>query len=384
MRTQSDKIQTLTIYLGLSVLVHLLVLMSQGRFGNYNFAAPVNPLQAVMVDVVQLRDDPAPVAGKGEQKTSHTDHGGEDVPDAGNHPQAPGEESATPLAAMEIGPVEPQSVEPLVIDKEEADGATHAGEPAPAPQPAASLHNAPAVAIPPPLRTAGEFLSSKNEKLSYLISLLGVPVGSVELEAKNENNEFRITLRTRTNTVLSSIYPVDDFMETRHTIGGNFIITKIRQQEGSFRSDIGFTLFLRDKRVFWIDRIRNRYSNETVPTSDVLDTLSSFYYLRNRPLQIGTTEILHIYDGDTYAPVPVEIVRQEEVRLRNLKKVDSLLLRHVKQKGIFRRTGDMMIWLTNDEKKVPVRVETTSPFGTVTVELVSAEATPQVEGAKKK
>jgi hypothetical protein len=209
-------------------------------------------------------------------------------------------------------------------------------------------------------------------------------VGNVELEAKNENNEVRITLRTKTNGVLSSIYPVDDLMENRHIIGGNFIITKIRQQEGSFKSDIGFTIFLRDKRVFWIDRIRNRYSNETIPTSDVLDTLSAFYYLRNRPLQIGTTEMLHIYDGDTYAPVPVEIVRQEEVRLRNFKKVDSLLLRHVKQKGIFRRTGDMLIWLTNDENKVPVRVETTTPFGTVAVELVSAETTPREEGAKEK
>jgi hypothetical protein len=210
------------------------------------------------------------------------------------------------------------------------------------------------------------------EKLSYLISLLGVPVGSMELEASNANGEVRISLRTRTNTALSSIYPVDDLIETRH-LGGNFIITKIRQREGAFSSDIGFTIFLRDKRVFWIDRIRNRHSNETIPNSEVLDTLSSFYYLRNRPLQTGKTEILHIYDGDVYAPVPVEILRQEEVRLRNLKKVDSLVLRHVRQKEIFRRTGDMMIWLTNDENRVPVKMETTTPLGKVTVELVSSE-----------
>ncbi len=44
----------------------------------------------------------------------------------------------------------------------------------------------------------------------------------------------------------------------------------------------------------------------------------------------------------------------------------------------------MLIWLTNDENKVPVRVETTTPFGTVAVELVSAETTPREEGAKEK
>jgi hypothetical protein len=384
MRTQSDKIRTIAVYVGLSLLAHLLVLMSQGRFGNYNFAAPVNPLQAIMVDVVQPRNDAAPPEDSDDRKNSNADNVGEDVPDAGNQARAPGEEAGTPPEAEKKEPVEPKSVESLVIEKEKADNSARTGEPLPTPQSAVLRHKVSTPAIPPPLRTAGEFLSSKSEKLSYLITLLGVPVGSVELLAKNENNEVTITLRTRTNTVLSSIYPVDDFMETRHTVGGNFIITKIKQQEGSFRSDIGFTLFLRDKRVFWIDRIRNRYSNETVPTSDVLDTLSSFYYLRNRPLQTGTTVMLHVYDGDTYALVPVEVVRQEEIRLRNFKKVDSLLLRHVKQEGIFRRTGDMMIWITNDEKKVPVRLETTSPFGTVAVELVSAETAPLEEGTKEK
>lgn len=368
MSTRANKIRTVTVYIGLSVLVHLLVLVSLGRFGNYDFVAPVNPLQAVMVDLTKPGDDAAPVADPNNQKTGLTDSVAEDVTD-----DAQGEEVSAPPAVPEKNQVESKSVEPAVIGKEKTDTVARPSEPAKPSQPAASRHIALAVAIPPPLRTTGEFMSSKSEKLSYLISLLGVPVGSVELEAKNENGEVRLTLRTKTNTALSSIYPVDDLIETRH-IGGNFITTRIRQQEGTFSSDIGFTIFLRDKRVFWIDRVRNRYSNETIPNSEVLDTLSSFYYLRNRPLQVGKTEILHIYDGDTYAPVPVEILRQEEIRLRNFKKVDSLLLRHVKQDGgIFRKTGDMSIWLTNDEFKVPVKVETTSPLGQVTVELVSAE-----------
>jgi hypothetical protein len=373
MNTQLDKIRTLSISIGLSVLVHLLVLISLGRFGNYNFAAPVNLLHTVIVDLTKPGDDTAPVVDSNHQEINRADNNAEDVSDDENPAQVPNDEVSSSSAEREKVPIEPKTATPAVISKDQTDGITRTSEPAIAPQPAASRHIALATEIPPPLRTAGEFMSSKSEKLSYLISLLGVPVGSVELEAKNKNGEVWITLRTRSNSALSSIYPVDDIMETRH-IGGNFIITKIRQHEGTFSSNIGFTIFLRDKRVFWVDLIRNRYSNETIPNSEVLDTLSSFYYLRNRPLKVGKTELLHIYDGDTYAPVPVEILRQEDVRLRNLKAVDCLLLRHVKQKGgIFRRTGDMMIWLTNDEDKVPVKVETATPLGNVTVELVSAE-----------
>ena len=336
-----------------------------------------------MVDVAQPGGGAAPAAGSSDRKAGPAGGVAEDAPDDGSHAQAPGEGAGTPPAAPERRLVEPKSVEPAAQDQERADSGRRSAAPAPAPQTSAFQRNASATAIPPPLRTAGEFLASKSEKLTYLITLLGVPVGSVELEARNEKGEVRITLRTRTNGVLSSIYPVDDVMEARH-IAGNFIIANIRQNEGSFTSDVGFTIFLRDKRVFWVDRIRQRSSDETIPNSEVLDTLSACYYLRNRPLQAGTTEMLHIYDGDTYAPVPVEIVRQEEVRLRNLKKVDSLLVRHVKQKEIFRRTGDMLIWLSNDTNKVPVRMEATTPFGKAVVELVSAETTPAEEKNQEK
>ncbi len=372
MNIHPNKIRTFSTFIGLSILVHLLVLFSLGRFGNYHFSPPVNPLQAVMVDLIKHRNCVAPVTNPVGQKSNLADKDVEDATNAGSHAPVQGEEVSAPPAVLEKSLVEQKPVKPAVVGTEENDTIARSIEPTKKPQPATPRHAL--FAITPPLRNAGEFLVSENEKLSYLVSLQGLPVGSMDLEAKNKNGEVWITLRTKSNTALSSIYPVDDIIETRH-IGGNFIITNVKQQEGSFSSDIGFTISLREKRVFWIDRTRKRYSNETVPTSDVLDTLSSFYYLRNRTLQIGKTEILHIYDGDTFAPVPIEIVRQEQIRLRNFKKVDTLLLRHVQQKGvIFKRTGDMLIWVTNDENRVPVKLKTSTQLGNVTMELVSAES----------
>ena len=49
---------------------------------------------------------------------------------------------------------------------------------------------------------------------------------------------------------------------------------------------------------------------------------------------------------------------------------------NLKTDGIFKRTGELTIWLTDDDKKVPVRLETTIPLGKITAELVSAEAEP--------
>ena len=239
--------------------------------------------------------------------------------------------------------------------------------------PSVSQQITPAVEILPPLRTSGEFLASTSENLSYVISLMGVPVGNAELVAKNEQGEVRITLRVNSNTAMSNVYPVHNVIETRH-IAGNFVITKIKQHEGDFKSDIGFTISLRDKSVFWIDRIRNRHSRETVPTSEVLDTLSAFYFLRNKELRVGKTETLHIYDSEKYVSVPIEVLRREKILLPNLKTIDTLVTHPVRKESgaAFSRTRDMQIWLTDDNKKVPVKAEISTSLGRVTAELVSA------------
>jgi hypothetical protein len=239
---------------------------------------------------------------------------------------------------------------------------------------AAQRPSAMAEALLPPLRKARDFLATDRERLTYRISMMGIPVGSAELEAGQENGEVRITLRIQSNAAISELYPVDDRVETRH-IGGNFILCRIRQREGSFRGDRGFTLFLRDKSVFWIDRLKNLSITEPLPNSAVVDVLSGLYYLRNQTLEVRKPVILQLFDSNHYAATPVEVVRRERLKLPGLREVDTLLIQpHLRTDGIFRRTGNILVWLTDDRNKVPVKVETLIPLGKVTAELVSAES----------
>lgn len=384
MNIPHKKINILVSCLALSLVSHILFLYVLRMFGTYNFVAPVNSIQAVMVDLAKPRENSAPVDPPKAREASYEAKSHQEVPGAKSR-VAREEKTASPVpttAQAEHAKLKPADSAPP--KKQKDDTPAESPKPANAPSPVASPKAAPAPVIAPPLRTAGEFMASKNEKLTYAISLLGLPVGNAELEAKNENGEIRITLRIKSNTAISSVYPVDDVVETRH-IAGNFLITKIKQQEGSFKSDIGFTLFLRDKSVFWIDLLKRRSIKEPLPTSDVLDTLSGFYYLRNRALKAGTTEMLHIYDSETYADVPVEVLRREKIRLPNLKEVNTVVVRPLQQTaGIFRRTGEILIWMTDDANKVPVRIVTSIALGRVTADLVSAETTPVEEKAKEK
>jgi len=352
----------------LSILAHLLFAHALRLFGTYEFRAAVNQPRGIVVDLA------SPGATDSVAPTSELSADGDTERAA---EKAPAVETALPAEGAAARSV-PASPEPLQSEEEADELPVAAKSVAPAnaagvaPQPASGDQSS------LPLRTGGAFLAAKHEKLTFQIMMFEIPVGTAELESKYENGETSITLRVRSNAAISGIYPVDDFVEARHV--GSFIMAKIRQQEGSFRSDELFTINPGKKRVTWFDNLSGRSLQTTVPTADVLDSLSAIYYLRNRQLEVGRTETLHIYDSETYAEVPVEIMAREEMRLPNLTKVDTLVVRPLrKTAGIFRRTGDVLIWLTDDSNKVPVRIVTSIPFGRVTVELISAESTPHDE-----
>jgi hypothetical protein len=225
-----------------------------------------------------------------------------------------------------------------------------------------------------PLHNSGEFLSSKREKLTYRISLLKIPVGTAIIEAINNGGELRITTRILSNSVLSTIYPVDDLVETR-MIKGNYLLTRVRQKEGNYRGDFGFTLMLREHKAFWVDRIRNRYDYQPLPDENAMDVVSGLYYLRNLRMEVGTDISLPIFDSEEYALTQVEVERGERISLPGGNEVDTLVIHPLfKTAGFFRRTGDIRIWLTDDRFRVPVRLETFITLGKVTAELISAES----------
>lgn len=373
MNIHIDKIRVLLTCLALSLLAHLLFLFTLRMCGTYIFARPVNQLQTVMVDLAKPAVAATSATAPMDNKHANSVKMVKEPKKAVTTPRA-NEDGSPPPADPKQLQAESAQVQDVPITEDKPDSSNRDSGQTEDQLPSATRKLASTPEILPPLRATSEFLTAKTENLSYLISILGMPVGSAELGARNIKGEVHITLEVKSNAALASIYPVNDLMETRH-IAGNFVITNIRQQEGDFRSDVGFTIFLRDKSVFWFDRLRKRYSRETVPNSEVLDVLSGFYLLRNRALRIGKTETLDIYDGDTYAPVLVQVLRQETIRLPNLRKIDSLVIHPIRKNGgTFRKAGDMLIWLTNDENKVPVKVETSLPLGKVTAELISAEA----------
>jgi hypothetical protein len=66
----------------------------------------------------------------------------------------------------------------------------------------------------------------------------------------------------------------------------------------------------------------------------------------------------------------VSILRKEKVKVSGIGEVATVVVKpDLKSEGLFHRKGDIFIWLTDDEKRVPVKVETKVPIGKVVAEL---------------
>lgn len=207
-----------------------------------------------------------------------------------------------------------------------------------------------------------------NEKLSYDIYWLGIYVGNAVLEASNDKNTLQITSRINSASFISAFYKVEDYAESLIR-DGRAIHFRIKQQEGRYRSDKETLFDISNKKVTYFDYLKSR-KKEHSTDSVVWDVISGFYYLRTLPLVIGKVIYIDVFDSNKFLKAEVSVLRKEKVKVSGIGEVATVVVKpDLKSEGLFHRKGDIFIWLTDDEKRIPVKVETKVPIGKIVAEL---------------
>ena len=133
-------------------------------------------------------------------------------------------------------------------------------------------------------------------------------------------------------------------------------------REGKFRRD-RVTLFDPYQDLAFIKK-------DTVETPPyVQDILSSFYFVRTLPLEVGKYyDIDNISDKKIY-PLRVLVHKKEQIRVP-AGRFDCIVVEPVlRGEGLFNQKGRLTIWLTDDVLKIPVMMKSEVFIGTVDVKL---------------
>ncbi|MCL4457625.1 MAG: DUF3108 domain-containing protein [Nitrospirae bacterium] len=215
-------------------------------------------------------------------------------------------------------------------------------------------------------------LNLSKEKLHFDIYWLGVYVGKAVLEAVNDKGNVKITSQVHSSPFISTFYKVEDYAESRVTNGipSSF---KIRQREGRKRSDKETFFDAINRRVTHINHIKGTKDEHNIAASNLWDVMSGFYFLRTRNFNIGETIYINIFDSNKFYQAEVEVLRKEKI-VNDEKELNTVVVKPLlKSDGLFENKGSIIIWLSDDEARTPLKIETEVPIGKVVAELKSIE-----------
>ncbi|MEK6589152.1 MAG: DUF3108 domain-containing protein [Nitrospinota bacterium] len=214
----------------------------------------------------------------------------------------------------------------------------------------------------------------EGEELIYEISWFGIPAGTGKLHVKEKSmmdgrEVFHITYSALSSEKLSYFYKVEDTAETFMDVIGLYPWRyKLKIRESRSKRDIE-TIFdqIGHKATFIKDQ--DKPVVVSIP-SKVQDAFSALYCLRTNNLKVNDKVIIDVFEDKKNWQVEVLVLRKERIKIYS-GEVDTILVKPLlKFEGVFQRKGDVYIWLTDDEKKIPVQVKMRILLGSIYAKII--------------
>jgi hypothetical protein len=190
----------------------------------------------------------------------------------------------------------------------------------------------------------------------------------LDAEYVNGGLSFHIRTTAESNDFISSFYKVRDKVDSYVDIKGIFSRRfEKRLREGGYSSDEYVDLY--HDRLIALSTKQKRALVE-IPLY-VQDILSTLYYIRTFDLKVGRNETIETYaDGKVY-PLKVLVYKKEKVEVPAGTFMCVLIEPVLKSEGIFRQKGRLLVWLTDDKNRIPVKMTSKVAIGNIAAKLVS-------------
>jgi hypothetical protein len=218
-----------------------------------------------------------------------------------------------------------------------------------------------------------------GEALAFEVRWMGLLAGHASMTVSGQTTRdghdvYHIRTLAETSPLFSRFYAVRDmgesFIDARELYPWYF---HVDQREGSRVTQRTVTF---DQRRGVAVHTKNQGTAQTVEVPlGVQDSLSSFYVLRTLPLRVGQSIHLKTFSNGRTYDVEVQILRREKVDAY-WGPVDALVVRPLMRfEDVLRQKGEVLIWLTDDALRIPIRLKTAIKIGSIEATLVEVKST---------
>lgn len=213
-----------------------------------------------------------------------------------------------------------------------------------------------------------------GESLRFSVQYGFVKAGKAWLEVPEVMDwdgrpSWRLVARAESNGFFDKVYKVRNRIESVWDREGLFSWRYFEdRREGGFRAN--------DTISFMPDSSQARYNDgrtyEIPP--HVQDALSSFYFTRFQALPIGGSIQFDYHASRKSSPMEVKVLGRQRVKTP-AGRFDCIVIEPVlKAGGIFKNKGRLLIWLTDDDRRMPVLMKSKVMIGSISVVLQEIKA----------
>lgn len=234
--------------------------------------------------------------------------------------------------------------------------------------------------LSPVFASAAPFIAIRDgESFTYKVGFaIFSHAGDIVISGQNDaaagHDYIRITADTRSRGIVRSLYEFDSKAEAlidRPT--GRLLGVTESGSDPKSPIDNEFLIDYTTRRATFTDRVRaSRNVELPLPAGgDPLDLISALVQTRDWNLQPGEKRDVVVQIGRDFYPLSIYAERFEEVRTP-LGKYKTLVLvprMDKNPKGLFKRGGEVKVWIAQDGSRLPVKMQLRLNFGSATLSL---------------
>jgi len=204
----------------------------------------------------------------------------------------------------------------------------------------------------------GPAWARSKEELVYKVDFLGITMGYARFSFLGKvllsgKETYHLRVRAWTSDILSMVYPMDDTYDYYLDV---HTLTPLRQERTKFQKEDDVAIFDQEKgTIVYRDKKDGKVTKTVDVVPNVYDPVSLAYYFRTRDPkkeQKGQT----MYAGRKLWEVSTKVMGSERIRT-DREEFDTIIIEpELRREGKVEDGKDMRMWITRDERHVPVRV----------------------------
>ena len=226
---------------------------------------------------------------------------------------------------------------------------------------------------------AGDLSSARpfqiGEQLTYEISWLNITAGTAVMAVSDagmdrDRSLAKFITTAQSRPAITTFFPVDNRVESivdLATLLPEHLLFKRR--EGKKKEDLEYTFHQKEGTVTVVKKGVTETVDMPPGTQDVISCL--YFARRELSLQSGSSLTLNVYHDHKNRKVDVRVEEIETISGHWGDIETARVLVVMPFQGLFLNQGNIRVWLTNDDRRIPVRMKAKIIIGSIVADLVS-------------